>query len=166
MLRLVLRLRVLLMPRATRSYGRPGTQAIPAAWAASHAPVAEQFMTTSRVSLRKPGGTKDFNPASGHTDKVPSAPFAVDVPANIVALTDTSGGRAGGATDVVDDQVRVLGYLVTIPVSIPAGQLDEGVLVDVTSCPDGLLEGATLTVSDIVRGARLFERALLCDLNS
>lgn len=124
-------------------------------------------MTDCRVTLRQPGnvGTR-FDDALGHSVPTPHAPFAVDVPANIVGLTETSGGRAGGATDVVDDQVRVLGYLVTIPRSIAAAGLDEGVLVNVTSCPDPMLEGQTMTVTDIVRGARLFERALLCDLNS
>lgn len=152
------------MPRPTRSYGRPGTKPIPDGWAASHAPVVEAaFMTTSTVSLRREGGTDThFDPAVGHTVTTPYAPFATDVPANIAALTETSVPPASA----VEDQVRVLGYLVTIPSSVPVAFLDEGVMVDVVTCPDALLAGQTMHVTDIVRGARLFERALICDLNT
>lgn len=114
------------------------------------------------VNLRVAGGTPVFNPDTGRSDVTPNAPFASDVAANITAITDSTVQAA----DVVDDQVRVLGYLVTIPADTAATDLDENILVDVISSPDPMLVGVTLTVTDIVRGSRLFERALVCDLNS
>jgi hypothetical protein len=149
------------MPRPTRAYGRPGTKVIPDDWAASHGIVVGNTWMASTVNLRVAGDTPGAQ-VDGRTQVTPNAPFATAVPANITALTESTVD----ASDVVDDQVRVLGYLVTIPAATPVTSLDEGVLVDVVSSPDPLLAGQTLTVTDIVRGSRLLERALVCTLNS
>lgn len=150
--------------RSQRAYGRPGTAVIPAAWAASHAPVVEGFMTEATVSLRKPGGTQGaFDPDTGTYAFVPFPPFATGVPARVQALTEISVPAA----DAAGESVRVLGYRVSIPASTPTADLDEGILVDFTECAgDALLEGSSLHVTDIVRGTHRFERDLICDLNT
>ena len=143
--------------------GRPGTVVIPAGWAESLAPVVQAtWMQNATVNLRKPGGTEAWSDDDDRTVTVPFDPFLTGVPANIQALTETSVPPA----DAVEDQVRVLGYLVTLPLGTAPTDLDEGVLVDIVTSDDPMLDGQTMHVTDIVRGGRGFERALICDLNT
>lgn len=125
---------------------------------------------TATVALRAPGTSSNshFDGALHRTVTTGPAPFAVDVPARVQALTERRG--AGPAQDAADDMVRVAGYLVSLPLSgdgvdqiVVDGETNT--LIDVTASSDPLLTGKTLRVADIVRGTNRFERDLLCTLN-
>lgn len=147
------------MPRPTRSYGRPGTPVIPADWQASHAAVAVGTMTAT-VSLRKPGTTSVFNEDTGQTEYTPLPAYTTGQPARIQAYRATAIDRA---KDVADETLRVTGYLVTLPWAV---SVDEGDLVDVSSCTDPELAGRSLLVIDLVRGSLRFERDVFCTINN
>ena len=136
---------------------------IPDDWAASHAQVAAGFMTAATVSLRKPGGTgSHFNAGTGRTETTPFPPFATNVPARILAMTE---GQVP-PTDAVDDQIRILGYRVSIPRSHAEVDLLPNAIVTVLTCDgDPLLVGRELQVTDVVRGTHLFERDMFATLN-
>jgi hypothetical protein len=136
---------------------------VPDDWATHHAPVAEGLMTQATISLRKPGSAgTHFDPALGHTVAAPYTPFATDVPARILALTEVRVPPA----DAVDDQIRILGYRVSIARSHAEAALLPSAIITVITCPgDPLLVGRELEVSDVVRGTHLFERDLICTLN-
>lgn len=131
-------------------------------WEAAHAPVVEGFMTEATINLRKPGATTHWDEGLGRVVSVPFTPFAYHVPARIAPLTSS------GPSDVVDQQVFILGYKVAVPASVAptTAQLDEGIEIAVLTCTDPLLVGATLRVTDVVRGTHRLERVLLTDLNS
>jgi hypothetical protein len=137
---------------------------IPAGWAATHAPVAAGFMTEATISLRKPGGTgTHFDDTAGRTVATAIPAFATGVPARILALTESSVPPQ----DAVEDQVRVLGYRISVPRDTTTTGLHEGDLVTVTACPgDPMLVAAEFKVTDIVRGTHRFQRDLICDLNT
>lgn len=136
---------------------------LPDDWAAHHAQVAEGLMTQATISLRKPGGTgSHFDAGVGHTVTTPFPPFAADVPARILALTEVRVPPA----DAVDDQIRIIGYRVSIPRGHAEADLLPSAVITVITCDgDLLLEGRELEVSDVVRGTHLFERDLICTLN-
>jgi hypothetical protein len=121
-------------------------------------------MTEATISLRKPGGTgTPSTPALGRTVSTANAPFATGVPARILALTESSVPPQ----DAVEDQVRVLGYRISVPRDTTTTGLDEGDLVTVTTCTgDPMLVGAEFKVTDIVRGTHRFQRDLIADLNT
>jgi len=132
-------------------------------WEAVASGVATGFMVNATVNLRKPGGTETWNEGLGRTVLTPNTPFASAVPANIEGL---AGG--GAPSSVEEEQIYVLGYRVAVPrdTAPSPSQMDEGVQVDVITCADPMLVGATLKVNDVVRGSFRFQRVLLADLNS
>lgn len=137
---------------------------LPDDWAAHHAQVAEGLMTQATISLRKPGSSgSHFDAGVGHTVSTPWAPFATDVPARVLALAASTNTAL---EDAVDDQIRVVGYRVSIARSHAEADLLPNAIITVLSCDgDPLLEGRELEVSDVVRGTHLFERDLFATLN-
>lgn len=130
-------------------------------WEVAHSSVVEGFMTEALINLRKPGATTHWDEGLGRVVSVPFTPFAYHVAARIAPL-------ASSVSDVVDQQVFILGYKVAVPASVAptTAQLDEGIEIAVLTCTDPLLVGATLRVTDVVRGTHRLERVLLTDLNS
>jgi hypothetical protein len=129
------------------------------------ATVVESFMRQATVNIRRAGSSgTHWDEALGRTVATPYAPFAVAVPADVQPLT-----AGGAASDAVDQQVWVLGYRVAVPrnTAPTTAQLDEGILIDVISCPsDPLLDGTTMKVNDVIRGTHRFQRILIADANS
>jgi hypothetical protein len=132
-------------------------------WETSQATVVAGFMTQATITLRKPGATTIYDDNLGRTVSTPFPPFALNVPANI---TPIMGG--GAASGVVEEQVYVLGYRVSVARALAptTTQLDEGIQIYVVSCSDPLLVGVTMHVTEIVRGAHRFQRDLIADINS
>lgn len=120
-------------------------------------------MQEATVTLRKPGGTTTWDDGLGRTVTVPFPPYAIHVPASIQPITS-----GGGASDVVDTQIYVLGYRVAVPrdtAPTPA-QMDEGIQVEVETCDDPTLVGAKMRVNDVLRGVHRLQRILYTDVNS
>jgi hypothetical protein len=134
---------------------------VPTDWESHTTVTVAGLMTEATVHLRRPGGTTTFNVSTGVTDVVPYVPFATFVPARITPIS-------AAEVAVVEERAWILGYRVTVPVSVapnPA-QLDEGVEVVVVTCSDPMLVGDTLRVTDVVRGTHLLQRELVTELNS
>lgn len=124
--------------------------------------VVEKFMLEATVNLRRSGYlAQRYDETLGRTVSQPYPPFASGVKASIKPIS-------GSPTGVVEEQVWILGYRVSVPrsVSPSSGQLDEGILIDVVTCTDPMLVGATMRVSDITRGTHRFQRDLIASLNS
>jgi hypothetical protein len=135
---------------------------IPTDWAAHHTGVAEGFMDKATINLHGPGSAPAWNETTKRTESPPGAAIAAGVPARIQALTEISVP----ANDVADEQIRIIGYRISVPAATSPAALVPGVLVDVVTCAgDPLLAGRSMTVTDVVRGTHRFERDLVCDLN-
>jgi len=166
------------MPRATRSFGRPGTRVIPARWNADHAPVVTAAMR-ARVSLRHDDGatTKTYLPydpehpeTTGRTTYSLAAPYAADIPARIQGLREMT---ARGSETAAEESLRVSGYLVALALGVDdtadaVNAISTGDIVTIDSLTESdqllLLPGVELRVTDIVRGTERWERDLFCQL--
>lgn len=150
------------MPRPNRSYGRPGTEVIPADWETSHAPIAAKTMT-GVAALRLPGVTMAWSDAEQRTVPTPHAPYATGVPVRVQAHRETAVDRAA---DVADQTIEVAGYLVTLPRGdAGADQIAPGHLIDITSSSDPLAAGVTFRVIELVLGTLRFERDVFAVVN-
>lgn len=136
--------------------------AIPEDWGSNLTTVTDQFMLEATVSLRKPGGTTTWDDNLGRTVFTPYPPFVLSTPASIQPMS------AGGATQVVDQKVFVLGYRVAVPrdTAPTPTQMDEGVEIVVLTCSDPMLVGVTMRVNDVLRGVHRMQRILYADINS
>lgn len=129
---------------------------IPADWETSHRVVVEGTLR-GRVSLREPGTKQVWSPEKDQNIAVQNTPYAVDVPARVLALS----GQAR-VVQLADDNEVIADYLVVVPASyIVAG----GHLVDVTDSTDPDLTGRTLRVEKVARGTERFERDLFCTVD-
>jgi hypothetical protein len=136
--------------------------AVPEDWADTFGGiVSTQWHTEATVQLRKPGGTTQWNEATGKTDFVPFPPFAGNVPARITPITAQQ-------VNVVEEQAWVLGYRVEITkdLGVTDAQLDEGIEIFVQTCSDPMLRGVTMRASEVVRGVQRFERVFTAQVNS
>lgn len=143
------------MPRPRRSYGRPGTQVIPADWAASHRPVAEKTLRDATVELRHPGSTQEWSDAAQEMVEVPNAAYWTgSARIQVLATRDQVTVTAG-------DREVTLRYLVAVQADV-APDVDD--LVTVTVVDDAHLQGRSLLVAQVTTGSLRFERDLFCAL--
>lgn len=140
------------MPRPTRSYGRPGTAVIPAAWAASHRPVADGTMT-AHAEVRQPGTVQAWSAASEQMVAAPRDPYYTGR-CRVQALAT----QAHTVVVAADPEV-VASYLVTVSAAAAPA---EGDLVTVTDSGDDLLDDRTLLVVQVTTGSQVVERDLFC----
>lgn len=148
------------MPRARRSYGRPGTQVIPADWGTSHAPVITGTFTGTVIIRGLPG-----EPVMGDDFEytTPEAPILYGSPPNqtpnarIQVLPAQDKNTQLGGQDV-----RTAGYLVVINHDAPHIPLLSTVEVTTSSDPLLNLAGRRLVVRDYDMGTIRFERDLYC----
>lgn len=145
------------MPRAQHAQGRPGTEVIPADWAATHQPPARKTMVGATATLRVPGTVQDWSPALEQMVAVPKTPYAVDQPCRVQVLAQ----RANVDVTSAEDTVAVTRYLVVIPVEVETAEKD---LVTITCPADPKLNGRVLEVQQVVRGSLRWERDLFCTL--
>lgn len=136
-------------------YGRPSTQVIPDGWDERHAPVANGTHTVP-VKARHPGTTEAWDDDSEQVKHVPHAAYWEGL-ARVQALGGQDTPTAGG------DVVHLAGYLVAVPLEVA---VDPGDLVTVgPELPaDPTLEGRTILINDVSRGALRFERVCYGDL--
>lgn len=140
--------------------GRPGSSgAVPAGWAAAHAPVVTgTFDCTVRIGTA--GGTPAWNEEAGQT-QTPAVTAAYTGAASVGLLTNSDGTRREAAEDLVDERLY--------EVKIPAGQADvveADHLVFIDTSPNPALVGAVLRVTSIALPGREFSRVLICALNT
>lgn len=143
------------MPRPTRSHGRPGTEILPADWAASHRPAAEKTMRDATVQLRHPGTTQAWSDEADQMVDVPLPPY-YDGPARIQALATRNQ-----TSITAGDQVVTIRYLVVVPADVDPTVDD---LVAVTAVDDTHLTGRSLMVAQVTAGSLRWERDLGCVL--
>lgn len=143
------------MPRPQRSYGRPGTAVIPAGWAAGLAPVADGTRTAA-CSLRRPGTAQAWSEELQQNVEVPLPAYWTGT-VRVQALATQARPVV-----VVGDREVVAQYLVTAPAAVDPDELD---LLALSDTGDPALDGATLTVLQVVRGSLLVERDMFCTLD-
>lgn len=144
------------MPRPRRAQGRPGTRAIPAAWARDHAPVVEGTFSATVVI---------FDPATGYAPKL-LADFTYE-PGEDEDPIYTGGARIQvvmtgqvGPDLIGEQQVITATYLVVIDrnAEVPVGSR-----VLVTAADDPMLtDGRRLIVRRSALGSVRWERDLWC----
>lgn len=143
------------MTRPRQAQGRPGTAVLPQL--AGLAPVADRTMSGT-ASLRHPGTVQDWSDAQQQNVEVPLPPYAT-VSCRVQAL----GTQARPVVTAGDREV-IAQYLVVVPASTASGELVELDLVTLSDTGDGLLDGRTLLVAQVVHGTERAERDLFCTL--
>lgn len=143
------------MRRHHTGSGRPTTAVIPADWPAHHAAVVDGTYE-STVAIAAAGGTAIFNDTTGVTQV--TGPAAVYTGA--ATISSAGGDRL---VDVVGEVDATRIYEVKLP--LPVAGVLPGMWVHVTTSPDPMLAGVSLSVNTVQRGGRRFSRVLLAILN-
>lgn len=143
--------------------GRPGTVVIPADWGQRHAAVIDETHH-STVRIGPAGGVPTRNPGTRQMETAPAAP--VYVGRATLMLASAVGGLPGQPAVVLEDEVSVVTYEVTLPYAASSAvEVGHDITVD-DNDPDPMLAGQVLRVAAIERGSRRFSRVLLATLNS
>jgi hypothetical protein len=136
---------------------------IPANWAAGHAAVIDKTHA-STVRIGPAGSAPVRNPGTRQMETAAASP--VYVGRATLMLASAVGGLPGQPTVVVEDEVSVVAYEVTLPhAASTAVQVGHVITVD-NADPDPALAGRSLRVASVERGSRRFSRVLLATLTS
>jgi hypothetical protein len=132
-----------------------GTRIIPAAWSAHHQPTAEATMTATVTITRPSTAAAVLDDATGDITRPDPTVLATETPARIQAAA-----ASDRVTPAAGQQVTQRDYLVTLPLSVAALEVDD--VITVVTANDPHLPGRILRVTDVVHGSEVWERDVFC----
>jgi hypothetical protein len=135
--------------------GRPGlrnTRVVPQGWEQHHRPVSEDAMPAVCLIQRQSSTTTAWDDAAGKDVFVPAS-TVYDGPCRVHAAA------AAAAATVVDRQLALAAYVVTIPAE--SDRVQAGDLIKITECEgDPALVDIPLIVTGATRSALTWERVI------